>query len=451
MMHASATAGQGRRIAVPRRLPRPGGATLGLLGILVLAAAARAVWIVYATRQPAALHDPVVYLAAGDQLARGVGYHYVDLGPSAYFPPGFPLALGALFWLVRHTPIPEDLPRVAAAFNAAVGVASVALVYALGRRLLGVGAALTAAAIVALWPNLVFHGGAILSEPLFIFLVLSALTVVLWRPWPDGRVPNRRLVAFGLLVGLAALTRPVGGVLVLALAGATWIAGAGARRALTQGGIALVAAVVVIVPWTVRNAIVMDSPILISTNAGDDLCTGHNPEATGKFLLTVYCEPPPLSSRRAQELRHYRWNTKEAWTYATHHPGREAELLWLRTRYTFAVGDHDAVDVVESYGSDKFIERGLRSKLVTTADAWYYAVAALALLGLPGFLRGDPRRLMIVFSVLALAVAPLTFFGGDRFHVPMLPLWALVATVPLSWLAGRIAQRKRWQGREVPG
>jgi 4-amino-4-deoxy-L-arabinose transferase-like glycosyltransferase len=425
----------------PGAVSRPSAGTIGLAVILLIAAVARAWWVVYATRQPAALHDPVVYLAAGEQLSRGLGYQYVDLGTTAYFPPGFPFALGGVFWLVRHTPLPEDLPHVAAAFNATLGVIAVALVYALGRRLLGVGAALAAAAIVALWPNLIYHGGAILSEPLFIVLVLAALAVLLWRPWPGGHVPGRRLAVFGVLVGLAALTRPVGGLLVLALAAAAWIGGAGPRRALAQAGIALAAALLVIAPWTVRNAVVMDSPILISTNAGDDLCTGHNPEATGKFLLTTHCEPPPLRSRPRHEVRHYKWNTDAALTYAVNHPWREIELLGLRARYTFAVGDHDAVDAVESYGSDKFISAGFRSVLVTIADAWYYGVVALALLGLPSFLRGGPRRLMVLLSMVSLAVAPLTFFGGDRFHVPMLPLLALVAAVPVARLAAH-ARRK---------
>src|SRR5205814_7489210 len=101
------------------------------------------------------------------------------------FPPGFPFALAGVFWIVRHTPLPDDILHTAAAFNAAMGVLAVGLVYVLGRRLLGVATALVAAAVVALWPNLVFHSGAILSEPLFIVLVLTALAVVLWQPWPE--------------------------------------------------------------------------------------------------------------------------------------------------------------------------------------------------------------------------------------------------------------------------
>jgi 4-amino-4-deoxy-L-arabinose transferase-like glycosyltransferase len=443
----SAAASARRGVRSRRAVSEPSAATIGLVGILLVAAVVRAVWVAYATRQPLALHDPAVYLAAGDQLERGLGYRYVDLGTSAYFPPGFPFALAGVFWLVRHTPLPDDLPHAATALDATLGVLTVALVYVLGRRLLGVGVALTAAALVAVAPNLVYYSGAILSEPLFMVLVLGALAVVLWRPWVCGRVTPRRLVVFGVLVGLAALTRPVGLLLPFALAASTWSGGANRRRAIAQGGISLAAALVVIAPWTVRNAVVMHAPILISANTGDDLCTGHNPDATGKFLLTPRCDTPQLPSRPRSEVRRYRTDTRRAVTYAVHHPGREIELLWLKFGYTVAVGDHDGVSVVESYGDDKFIPHGLRRGLNTIADLWYYAIVALALIALPSFRRGDPRRSMVLLAIVSIVLAPLIYFGGDRFHVPALPIVALVAALPLTRLLERVFVRPS-EGRE---
>lgn len=51
----------------------------------------------------------------------------------------------------------------------------------------------------------------LMSDTLFAFLVMSALTVLLWRPVPDLRAS----VAAGLLLGLAAITRSVGLPLLL--------------------------------------------------------------------------------------------------------------------------------------------------------------------------------------------------------------------------------------------
>ena len=86
---AHATAVPGRRPPVWRRRPsRPANATLALLGILLLAAAIRAVWVVCVARQPLGTHDPAFYISAAEQLSQGKGYHYFDQGTTAYFPPG---------------------------------------------------------------------------------------------------------------------------------------------------------------------------------------------------------------------------------------------------------------------------------------------------------------------------------------------------------------------------
>jgi 4-amino-4-deoxy-L-arabinose transferase-like glycosyltransferase len=442
---AHATAVPGRRPPVWRRRPsRPANATLALLGILLLAAAIRAVWVICVARQPLGTHDPAFYISAAEQLSQGKGYHYFDQGTTAYFPPGFPYLLGGLFWIVRHTPIPDDLPDVASALNGVLGTVMVGLVYLLGRRLVGVGVGLTAAALIAVWPNLVFHSGGILSEPLFIDLLLTALLVLLWEPWDHGRVATRRLVGFGAVLGLAALTRPPGLMLIPALFAAGWLGGAGPRRALVQAAIAFGVALAVISPWTVRNAISMHSPILVSTNVGDDLCYGHNPDATGAYLVTGFCEPPELPIRRETELRHYKWNTKEAWTYATHHPRREVELLGLRARWGFGDGDNEGLLVVESYKDDRFIDRGLRRTLFVIANTWYYACAALALFGLYAFVRrrDDTRLLMMLFAMLGLILVPLMFIGEPRYHLPVLPFVALLAAVPVTALIRRLAGRE---------
>ena len=40
-------------------------------------------------------------------------------------------------------------------------------------------------------------------------------------------------------------------------------------------------------PWTIRNVVQMDSPVLLSANFGDN-CVGNNPEATGGYGLPEY-------------------------------------------------------------------------------------------------------------------------------------------------------------------
>ena len=63
-----------------------------------------------------------------------------------------------------------------------LSVATIGLVFVLARRLVGPAVGLVAAGIWALWPNLIFHSGIVLTETLFLFLFVVLLIVVLGDP-----------------------------------------------------------------------------------------------------------------------------------------------------------------------------------------------------------------------------------------------------------------------------
>ena len=422
------------------RGPRRRTTTRWLAGILIAAGAARLVWIVLTIREPRGVFDPAFYFGSAMDIAHGDGYRRFGEA-TAYFPPAYSFVLGAVFWVVRHTPLPDDLPAAGLALNLVLGVASVALVYRLGARLFDRTVGLAGAALVAVCPSLVFYTGVFFSETLFVFLALAALVVLADHERALGRWPAARLVVFGLLVGVASLTRTIGLVMLVALVVAAWAGGAGPRAALGQGAIALAAALVTIAPWTVRNALVMDAVIPIATNTGPDLCIGHNPDATGAFLINVYCQGPQRGSPQDQEVASEHSGFREAWRFARGHPTREIELLWHRGRYTFE-SDSESLDAIEAYGEDRFIRRDLRDALATLANLYFFAVAGLGLLGLSVLARRRADRLLVLLTLAGFALTPLAFFGNTRFHVPAIPLLALSAAALLTHGARRLGARR---------
>ena len=115
------------------------------------------------------------------------------------------------------------------AAQALVGVAVVVLVGVLGLQLWGPRTALAAAALAALSPVLVLFDATLISEPLFTALMLTARCALAARA-RRGRAPAEALpwaVAAGAAAGLAALTRPEG--LALAVAVAACAGSRGAR------------------------------------------------------------------------------------------------------------------------------------------------------------------------------------------------------------------------------
>lgn len=413
-----------------------------LLAIVAVGVVLRVAWALYAARPPQGLHDPAFYTLYAEQIAGGHGYRLPDGSPTAYYPVGYPAALGAVLWLVRATPLPDATVGVAAAFNIVLAAVTLVLVWDLGRRLADRRVGLVAAAGAAVYPNLVLHTGVALTETLFNTLAVAAAVVVVAGPWERPRAG--RLAIFGLLVGLGVMVRPPGALLLVALVVAGWWGARwGLRRVALAAVVPGVAVVLVAVPWMVRNAEVMGEPVL-STNTGDNLCIGHNPDATGAFAMTPACiEGYDHLQRPEYELARDEGGREVALGYLREEPQAQIRLVALRFWHTFR-DDSDAVAAAESYGADPFLPDGVRPALTGVANAAYVMVLALALVGAPRLVRrGGPARLFTVLAACSLVVPPLLTFGDPRFKVPMVPFLLVFAAVTLVDVADRSRERRR--------
>ena len=120
--------------------------------ILFVAFALRVGWVAYAGVPPRFASDPAAYLLHGETFARGHGYTnplveienvvrrqkhqpLLPSAPASFYPPGYPLFVGAVVWTVWHTPIPDtDLVRSVAYVQALLGTITVLLAFEIARR-----------------------------------------------------------------------------------------------------------------------------------------------------------------------------------------------------------------------------------------------------------------------------------------------------------------------------
>jgi 4-amino-4-deoxy-L-arabinose transferase-like glycosyltransferase len=403
------------------------------VAILLVGAGLRIGWATQA-EPPVALRDPVLYLILADHVAAGDGYTYgdgPDQGVSAYYPPGYPLLLGGVVWAVHELPGDVSTFDIAVGLNVVLSLATIALMFVLGRRLVGPGVGLVAAAIWAVWPNLVFHSAIVLTETLFLFLFVLLLIVALGAP-EAARAPGRaRLVTIGVLFGLCVLVRPVSLVaapvfLVL------WWGRRGFGQALWRLALVGAVAVVVILPWSVRSTIRMDAPVALSLNFGDNLCLGHNPGATGGFGdLSAHCYTGDGLRRPEYETRRQSENISRSVDYITANPGTTLRRTVTKARMTLD-RDDDGLDVAEDFGARPIVGPGTRDLLEFAANAVYAAVAVGAIVGAVILVRRpDPARrgLFLVVVGLVQLVPPLATFGDPRFKMPLYPTLAICAAV----------------------
>ena len=430
----------------PSEAPEASTSRRWLAAIVVVGVLLRLAWALYAARPPVGLHDPTFYTIFAESLAAGDGYRLPDGQPTAYYPVGYPAALAAVYWLADHTPLPADRVGLAVALNLAAAAISFVLIHRIGTRLFDRRVGLLAAAGVALMPNLVFHTALALTETLFNTIALAAVLLVVGTDWRRRAIPV--LVGFGVLVGVAALVRPPSLLFLPVLVLAGWWAGRwGWREALRSLAIPTIAALAVILPWSLRNAEVMEAPILLSSNVGDNLCIGHNPDANGAFQMPPSCLAGYEDLVRPEyEVVRDANDRSRALEFIREQPAEQLRLVPLRALHTFR-NDTDGLRAAESYGEDPFIDDGLRTVLGVLANVTFFTTLVLGLAAvfvLRGRRRGqrEPGRTFVVLGAASLAVTPLAFFGDVRFHVPVVPFLVLGAAALVVEVLDRRSGRR---------
>ena len=350
--------------------------------------------------------------------------------PTAFWPPGYPIALGASYAVFG-----ESL-RVAQVLHAVLAALSCGFVYAFAARVLGHSQALVAGWLLALFPGYIFLAPVTLSENAFVACFASVL-------WAFGRWNERfdhellHWAVFGALIGLATLTRGAAS-LFLAVPFAIWCLGPGSRR---RTGLRTAAAalgiVLTLAPWTLRNALVLGSPIAGSTSVGMALTWAHSPVSDGSNSLATieYREkliaPFQELPNPERELASMRFEVERAFAFSVSHPRREVELMGLRLFHLFQ-HDHAGLDWLRPTNaparqSHEIWSQGADRVLAAFADAYYYAILALAGLG-AWAVRRRPTAWILPLSVAYIAVLHGVLFVGDpRYHAPLYPVLALLA------------------------
>ncbi len=411
-----------------------------LLLVVLLGFIVRLAWLLFALRAPVGGGDAQFYLQTARSIAAGQGYEVAGQA-TALWPPGYSFVLGGALWSM-----PFDDIAVAGALNLVLGTATIALVGLLARRLLGPRSAIAAAGIVALFPSMVMFTSSILTETLCNLLVVAMLTVLMWHPWrsADGSMvlPSvRRVAVAGGLAGAAMLVRPpiVASVLLIPVAWA--VARAARRGSALRIGVLVGAMAVVVLPWTVRNALRMDAFVPVSNNTGINLCIGNNPEANGGFGVPVYCFGDLPTAQTSQgEVERDRALRQRATDWILEHPQEQLRLVPLRT-YTLFANDSAAVVAAESFGNDPWLDLQHAQWLRWWADTYFWMVFTLASFGFVVWLRRrDPRVVALLMVAVGVVVITWPFFGDGRFKQPMLPVLALAATVSLRRL---LVERER--------
>lgn len=418
-------------------------AIAALVAILLLGAGLR-VGEAWDGRAP--VFDAAAYAAIAKNLDEGNGFT-VGAGatqPSSDYSPGLPLFVAGIYKATGG--VHERLARVVLAL---IGSLAVWFAYLLGRRFMGVGAGLIAALVVAIYPATIEYTGMLMTEPLAATLLAGAILGILWAA--DDVSPWRWAVP-GLTLGALALVRPeylaIGALLALLVflrqrLYDDW------RQALLAAAVIVLGIVVVVAPWTIRNAIALDRFVTVSTGGGQVLYAGTylpsdgNPEKVG---AAVVAENPDLFGPHAVEnlrLEQILARLAEA-RYPEMEPDQALSKMGkeqLRTDIAHHFGEY--VEFVATK-IGRIWSHGPRAIMRTPVwEALHWALLGLGLLGLAllAYLRRW-EALLIGAVFLAVTLISALLVASPRRVLVLIPLLSACAGAAIAWIAALARKEK---------
>ena len=358
------------------------------------------------------------------------------------------------------------LPRLA---QMGLGLLTCWLLFRLGWRVYGEAAGLAAATMMATYWVSLFFEAEFMAPSLLLFLLTAWLsTVVRWREGMTFRWP----LASGLLLGLTALVRP--NVLILAPAALAWWVWILRRPAQPTGdrqqptpwaktamskaswqtaAVFLGAAVLAVLPATLRNAVVADDAVFVTSNAGINLFVGNNPGSDGftpgvpelGLLLgdsgwDSFDQPKIVAAvsrqvgRPLKDSEVSRYFSRRAMQYMVSQPGAVLRLWGRKLLLFFGPAEISNTKILG-------MERRVSPTLGLGLD--FATILALAIWGAASLVWRWRRleagaaalTLLLALCLVAFTLSYLPFFVSARFRLPMVPWLMLLggAGVAILW------------------
>jgi 4-amino-4-deoxy-L-arabinose transferase-like glycosyltransferase len=378
------------------------------------------------------IQDEQQYVQLAQNIVAGNGFAWAAGQPTSVRPPLFPALVAAIFSIAGTNNL-----QAVRAVHIILALLTVAVICELGRRTFSATAGRYAAAIFFLYPSFVFFNFTILTETLFTLLLVTftLLTVILVQT-------PRVLVALvcGLTLGLAALTRSVLWPLPLLLCPllVVLIRGSMPTR-LVIPAIVLAGYAAVITPWAVRNTRLQGVVTIVDTMGGMNLRMGNYEYTPDDRMWTAvalngeknwsYPIAQEFPGQHLTEGERDKWAQRKAIEYMRAHP---------RTTLRRAV-----IKFADFWGLEREYAAGIQQGMYRT-PMWLGAAVSLLIVvtylavivcGVAGVWIAAPAwrfHVLLLLPIVFITGVHTVVFGHSRYHLPLIPMFALYASALLT-------------------
>lgn len=378
------------------------------------------------------IEDEQHYVQLARNIVAGNGFAWSASQPTSIRPPLFPALVAGIFSVAGTGNL-----QAVRAVQILLALITVAVICEVGRRAFSAAAGRYAAAIYFLYPSFVFFNFTILTETLFTLLLMTFVllaVMVVQKP--------RALTALlcGLTLGLAALTRSVLWPLPLILCPLLAVLLRGSMRTrLAIPAMVLAGYAVVITPWAVRNTRLQGVVTIVDTMGGLNLRMGnyeYTPDDRMWAAVSLTGEQSwsyPLAQefpgQHLTEGEKDKWAQRKAIEYMRSHP----KTTLRRSMIKFA----------DFWGLEREYAAGVQQGMFHP-PMWLGAAASLLIVatylavmvcGVAGLWLAPPAwrmQVLLLLPVVVITGVHTIVFGHSRYHMPLIPLFALYASALLT-------------------
>lgn len=368
--------------------------------------------------------DADFYFGRALEMAAGKGYNEVNGEPTAFWPPGWPMALSLAF-RVTGTAIPPIY--TVGLLNLLFGVITAWLTLDLGRRLFHSEAAgRTALLLLAIYPNNIAYYPLALTEVFYTMLLLAICWLLIARhSWLT-------VIAAGLLLGVATLVKAQTLVVVPLILGIEVFRSRYFWKAIpaaTAKFVFLIAvAALVVAPWSMRNQREMGQFILVSTNGGLTLLTGNNDTTTGGYAPDDPLAKSVMDNKALSEMERDAEAARLGREWIMANPGRFVQLMPFKVAQLWLPDGEGQWGIEGGYAN--FEQHAAVARVLRWGNQIYYCLLlvgfAIAAIVMVRYRRRQEEPLidwwLLPYGIAAYpTMIAMVFSGQSRFHYPVMP------------------------------
>ena len=402
-----------------------------LIGICI-----RALWIMVVPTVP--ISDFLLYQEGAISMVLGKGFRIYGGYLTAYEPIGYPAFIALLYKIFGINIM------VAKLANLFMATASLILVYFITKKAFdNKKTAIFAMLLVAILPLNISYTSVLSTEIIFTVFFLFVFYMMLL---PDKKIMT--YVFLGIILGILSLIKPYMMVFQLVILAIEVLDTRKLKKPLVNLLIITTFMVLTIAPWTIRNYLVFNKVIPISTNGGYNLYVNNNDYATGGWQDPFKIYNSPLAKYKHSnddfwdEVKVDEEGKKLAFAWIKSNPSKFVKVGFKKLNRMFVLSDKGfwATNHLPNLKPFKY-----RDLLESVNRIIHYVTAFFILLYfailLTKLIKRRPIRTIHIIIILNFAfyfAITFVFEGQSRYLFPLWPVFMIIIIYVLCVIKGQI-------------